>query len=35
MSIGRALGWLAAQDPERPAITDADGSLTRRELDLR
>jgi bile acid-coenzyme A ligase len=35
MSIGRAIGWLADQDPDRPAVTDARGSLTRRELDLR
>jgi bile acid-coenzyme A ligase len=35
MSIGRALGWLAAQDPERPAVTDAHSTVTRRELDLR
>ncbi len=35
MSIGRALEWLAAQDPERPAVTDALNTVTRRELDLR
>ena len=33
MSIGRALGWLADQAPDRPAVTDATRSLTRRELD--
>jgi bile acid-coenzyme A ligase len=33
MSIGRALGWLAEQDPDRPAVTDAAGMLTRYELD--
>ncbi len=35
MSIGRALTWLADQDPDRPSITDATTTLTRRELDLR
>ena len=34
MSIGRALSWLAEQDPDRVAVTDAAGSVTRRELDL-
>jgi bile acid-coenzyme A ligase len=35
MSIGRALTWLAEQDPDRPAVTDDVTRLTRRELDLR
>ncbi|MCA1721984.1 MAG: AMP-binding protein [Actinobacteria bacterium] len=35
MSIGRALSWLAERDPDRASVTDATGTLTRRELDLR
>ena len=35
MSIGRALTWLADQDPDRPSVTDSTASVTRRELDLR
>jgi bile acid-coenzyme A ligase len=35
MSIGRALAWLAEQDPERPAVTDPSRRVSRRELDLR
>lgn len=34
MSIGRALSWLAEQDPDRPSVSDAQRSLTRRALDL-
>ena len=34
-SISRALTWLAEQDPDRPAVTDAAGTLTRAELDRR
>lgn len=33
MSIGRALTWLAEQDPDRVAVRDEERSLTRRELD--
>src|SRR3954470_20499998 len=35
MSIGRALTWLADQDPDRAAVTDSQRSVSRRELDLR
>ena len=35
MSIGRALTWLAEQDPERLSVRDSAAALTRRELDLR
>ena len=35
MSIGRAIAWLAAQDPDRPAVSDTTGCVTRRELDVR
>lgn len=35
MSIGRALAWLAEQEPDRPSVTDGASTLTRRELDLR
>ena len=35
MPIGTAVGWLAAQDPERPAITHEDRTVTRAELDRR
>jgi bile acid-coenzyme A ligase len=34
LSIGATFGWLAEQDPDAVALTDADRSLTRRELDL-
>jgi bile acid-coenzyme A ligase len=34
MSIGRALSWLAGHDPDRPSVTDAATSVTRRQLDL-
>ena len=34
MSIGRALGWLADRDPDRPSVTDSSRTLTRRDLDL-
>lgn len=33
MPIGTAVGWLAAQDPDRPAITHEDRTVTRAELD--
>ncbi|GAC1611792.1 MAG: AMP-binding protein [Mycobacteriales bacterium] len=35
MSIGRALRWHAEQAPHRASVTDAEGSLTRRQLDTR
>ncbi len=35
MSLGRAVGWLAEQDPERPSIVHEGQSVTRRELELR
>ena len=35
LSISRLITWLAEQDPDRPAITDAQGSLSRAELDRR
>ena len=35
MSIGRAVGWLAERDPDRPAITDEQRSVTRAQLDAR
>jgi bile acid-coenzyme A ligase len=35
MSMGRAVAWLAEQDPDRPAITDEWRSVTRLELDRR
>ncbi len=35
LSIGRCLTELAARDPDRPAVIDDDGVLTRRELDRR
>ncbi len=35
MSIGAAIRWLSEQDPERIALTAEQGSLTRRELELR
>lgn len=35
MPIGTAVGWLAAQDPDRPAITHEDRTVTRAELDRR
>ncbi|MDX6199867.1 MAG: bile acid-coenzyme ligase [Actinomycetota bacterium] len=34
MSIGRAFGWHAEQDPDRPSVTDSSSSVSRRELDL-
>ncbi len=34
VSLGRALGLLAAQDPDRVAVRDDRRTLTRRELDL-
>lgn len=34
MSIGRAIGWLAEQDPDRVAVSAGEVVLTRRELDL-
>jgi bile acid-coenzyme A ligase len=34
MSMGRAISWLADQDPDRPAITHEGRTITRRELDL-
>ena len=33
MSLGWALSWQAARDPDRPALTMAGRTLTRRELD--
>ena len=33
MSLGRALAWLAEQDPDRVAVRDPRRSLTRRQLD--
>ena len=33
MPIGRAVGWLADQDPDRPAITHEGRTISRRELD--
>jgi bile acid-coenzyme A ligase len=35
MSMGRAVGWLAEQDPDRLSITDEWRSVTRLELDRR
>lgn len=35
MPIGTAVGWLAEQDPDRPAITHEGRTITRRELDRR
>jgi len=35
MSIGRALARHAAQDPHRPSVTDATGTITRCEFDRR
>ncbi len=35
MSAGAAIGWLAAQDPDRPAITHEDETWTRAELEAR
>ena len=35
MPIGRLIGWLATQYPDRPAITCEDRTLTRRELEHR
>jgi bile acid-coenzyme A ligase len=33
MSLGRAAGWLAEQDPERPSIVHEGRTITRRELE--
>lgn len=35
MPIGAAVGWLAARDPDRPAITHEGRTVTRVELDRR
>jgi bile acid-coenzyme A ligase len=35
MPLGRAMGWLAEQAPERPAIVHEGRSVTRGELELR
>ena len=35
LSISRCISALAARDPDRPAVVDEGGTLTRRELDLR
>ena len=35
LSIGRCLTVLAARDPDRPALVDEDGVLTRQQLDRR
>jgi len=35
MPIGTAVGWLAEQDPDRPAITHEGRTITRSELDRR
>jgi bile acid-coenzyme A ligase len=35
LSISRVVSWHAARDPDRPAVTADDRTLTRRELDLR
>ncbi len=35
MSFGRAIAWLAEQDPERPAVVHAGVVLCRRELEAR
>ena len=35
MSIGRAIGWLAERDPDRPSITHGGRSVTRAELERR
>jgi bile acid-coenzyme A ligase len=35
MPIGAAISWLAERDPDRPAITHGDRTITRRELDRR
>src|SRR5688572_29357571 len=35
MPIGSAVGWLAAQEPDRPAITHEGRTVTRAELDHR
>jgi bile acid-coenzyme A ligase len=34
MSIGRAVTWLAEQDPDRISVRDDRGAVTRRQLDL-
>lgn len=33
MSLASAIGWLADQDPDRPALTDPTRTLTRRDVD--
>lgn len=33
MSLASAIGWLAEQDPGRPALTDPTRTLTRRDVD--
>jgi hypothetical protein len=35
MPIGRLIGWLAAQHPDRPALTFEGRTLTRLELEQR
>lgn len=35
MSIGRAVGWLAERDPDRPAVTHEGRTVSRAELDRR
>ena len=35
MPIGRAIAWLAERDPDRPAITDDEGTVTRLQLHQR
>ena len=35
LSISRCVTELARRDPDRPAVIDEDGTLTRHELDLR
>ena len=35
MPIGRLIGWLATQHPDRPAITCEERTLSRRELEHR
>jgi bile acid-coenzyme A ligase len=35
MSMGQAISWLAEQEPDRPAVTHEETTISRRELDLR
>ncbi len=35
LSMGRALGWLAERDPDRPAVTDHERTVTRAKLERR